>query len=110
MAGKLGQVGGRMIDAGARQMADQFFAAFQAEVAPAAAVAADAAPAPDQSAGAGDGTAPATNTAALPAPPAAAPAATHPPAPRGEGQRVLWFVMGALSTGFGVWLGRALFS
>jgi hypothetical protein len=63
-----------------------------------------------QSAGAGDGTAPATNTAALPAPPAAAPAATHPPAPRGEGQRVLWFVMGALSTGFGVWLGRALFS
>jgi carbon monoxide dehydrogenase subunit G len=110
VAGKLGQVGGRMIDAGARQMADQFFAAFQAEVAPAAAVAADAAPAPDQSAGAGDGTAPATNTAALPAPPAAAPAATHPPAPRGEGQRVLWFVMGALSTGFGVWLGRALFS
>ncbi|MEY3251308.1 MAG: hypothetical protein RL227_281, partial [Pseudomonadota bacterium] len=34
VAGKLGQVGGRMIDAGARQMADQFFAAFQAEVAP----------------------------------------------------------------------------
>ena len=40
VAGKLGQVGGRMIDAAAKQMADQFFGAFQAHVAPAAASAA----------------------------------------------------------------------
>ena len=110
VAGKLGQVGGRMIDAGARQMADQFFAAFQAEVAPAAAAEVVAAPAPGENVVAMDSAAPAPDTAALPAPPAAAPAATHPPAPSGEGQRVLWFVLGALSTGFGVWLGRALFS
>ena len=33
VGGKLGQVGGRMIDAAAKQMADQFFSAFNAEVA-----------------------------------------------------------------------------
>ena len=43
VAGKLGQVGGRMIDAAARQMADQFFAAFQAELAPAPAAEPEAA-------------------------------------------------------------------
>lgn len=34
VAGKLGQVGGRMIDAAAKQMADQFFAAFRAHLTP----------------------------------------------------------------------------
>jgi hypothetical protein len=34
VAGKLGQIGGRMIDASARQLADQFFEAFKAQVAP----------------------------------------------------------------------------
>jgi hypothetical protein len=119
VAGKLGQVGGRMIDAGARQMADQFFAAFQAEVAPAAAVDAETAPAPSHDAAAGTqpGHAPAlpattSGAAAAPAPARTAPlqAPMPAPAPPGEGQRVLWFVLGALSTGFGVWLGRALFS
>jgi carbon monoxide dehydrogenase subunit G len=38
VGGKLGQVGGRMIDASARQLADQFFAALQRHVAPAAAL------------------------------------------------------------------------
>jgi uncharacterized protein len=119
VAGKLGQVGGRMIDAGARQMADQFFAAFQAEVAPAAAVEAETAPGPSDDAAAGNAPGDAATVATVTSGAAAAPAParTAPlqppvpaPAPSGEGQRVLWFVLGALSTGFGVWLGRALFS
>ncbi|MEY3294747.1 MAG: hypothetical protein RLZZ451_795 [Pseudomonadota bacterium] len=105
VAGKLGQVGGRMIDAAARQMADQFFAAFQAEVAPTPAQTAEAAPTGEQPAAA----TPSVESAAAPAgTPAAAPAPTV--APSGEASRVLWFVLGALSTGFGVWLGRVLFS
>jgi hypothetical protein len=131
VAGKLGQVGGRMIDAAARQMADQFFAAFQAELAPVpdaatAATAASTEPAAAEAApqaalapAALAATAPATATGtaatsapAVPAPPA--PPRAAPPAPQalpaGESTRVLWFVLGALSTGFGVWLGRTLFS
>jgi uncharacterized protein len=117
VAGKLGQVGGRMIDAAARQMAEQFFAAFQAEVAPVAA-APQAAPEPAGSVsvlaeGVAAGAAtPAAPGAALPASAArpAGPASRPPPASAGGGQRVLWFVLGALSTGFGVWLGRWLCS
>ena len=162
VGGKLGQVGGRMIDTAAKQMADQFFAAFQEAVAPpaveeveAAAViamapapeapapaeaVAPAAPAqPEEAAGvapAGGATPampaaveavalPATVAAPAPTPAAPAPAASAasatapvspapprivrapaPPAPPpvGEGVRVLWFVLGALSTGFGVWI------
>lgn len=119
VAGKLGQVGGRMIDAAARQMADQFFAAFQAEVAPQAAVVEPAASAAaDAVAPASEASTEAAATAqvapATPATPPAAPPRAAPPAPApalsGEASRVLWFVLGALSTGFGVWLGRALFS
>jgi uncharacterized protein len=120
VAGKLGQVGGRMIDAAARQMADQFFAAFQAELAPMPAEAAEAAPegtaavAPAAPAvPAAPGTAASAAPSAAP-PPAAAAARSHPaapaPPPSGEASRVLWFVLGVLSTGFGVWLGRVLFS
>jgi carbon monoxide dehydrogenase subunit G len=120
VAGKLGQVGGRMIDAAARQMADQFFAAFRAEVAPAAVPEAAAEAAPEATpvatpAPAVDATP--TAVAAPVAAPAPAPATARPapapapvPAPTGEGARVLWFVLGALSTAFGVWLGRTLFS
>jgi len=134
VAGKLGQVGGRMIDAAARQMADQFFAAFQAELAPVPdavtaataataasteSAAAEAAPqaALAPAAPAATAPAPATGTAATPAPAVPSPPApprAAPPAPQapaaGESTRVLWFVLGALSTGFGVWLGRTLFS
>lgn len=156
VAGKLGQVGGRMIDAAARQMADHFFAAFQAEVAPAAEAvpqaglqaglesAAETAPEPTSGsapglepaqpqgvpAGAPAAAAAAATTATTAAPASASTPATAPPAPSapplrlpvprpapapasaptGEGQRVLWFVLGSLSTGFGVWLARTLFS
>ncbi len=109
VAGKLGQVGGRMIDAAARQMADQFFAAFQAEVAPTAK--ADV-PAPEAEADSLPAAPPATAApapAAEPVPPRMS-APPPPPAPAGEASRVLWFALGALSTGFGVWLGRTLFS
>lgn len=134
VGGKLGQVGGRMIDAAAKQMADQFFTAFNAIVAaPAAAPeVADAsaaspvsmdAPASTTTDTVGPAaTAPAAPAAAVAAPaPAAAPAftpsvATRPaapaPAPAGtpESLRVLWFALGALSTGFGVWIASLLTS
>jgi hypothetical protein len=133
VGGKLGQVGGRMIDAAAKQMADQFFAAFNAivaapaEAAPAPAPATDAAepaavspaatatpavaaPASSPSPSAAAATAPAPapapaftpTVATRPAPPAAAPAP--------ESLRVLWFALGALSTGFGVWIASLLTS
>jgi carbon monoxide dehydrogenase subunit G len=123
VGGKLGQVGGRMIDGAAKQMADQFFAALGAHLAPAAEVvlpaptepaaeAPSAAPAriptvaPDQAPSAVADQVPPTAPAAVPrvvrAPQAQAPTAT------GEGVRVLWFVLGALSTGFGVWIASLL--
>lgn len=127
VGGKLGQVGGRMIDAAAKQMADQFFAAFNGIVAaPADAAEAVAEPAPAATAAT-----PAEAPAAIPAAPAvpatsaaspaaaAAPAftptvATRPAAPAPaatpESLRVLWFALGALSTGFGVWIASLLTS
>jgi carbon monoxide dehydrogenase subunit G len=110
VGGKLGQVGGRMIDAAAKQMADQFFAALQAELTPAEHAPADALPEVASSHP--------PQTHAATASPAAVPAATGratpgaaaPLAPAGEGVRVLWFALGALSTGFGVWVASLLFA
>ncbi len=102
IGGKLGQIGGRMIDASAKQMADQFFSALQKQL------------------GAADIPAtPAQASAPLPSP-AAAPAPSvsriMPPAvvaaPSGvltEGVRVLWFCLGAAATGFGVLVASSLF-
>ena len=103
VGGKLGQVGGRMIDAAAKQMADQFFTAFNAQLVPA-----ESAPASEPAAPVD---APAANPSATPA--SAAPVRTHTPpasaAPaHSEGVRLLWFAMGALSTGFGVWIASLL--
>jgi carbon monoxide dehydrogenase subunit G len=107
IGGKLGQIGGRMIDASAKQMADQFFSALQKQL------------------GAADVPAPTSVSAALPLPsPAAAPAPAPAPsvsrimppavvaAPSGvltEGVRVLWFCLGAAATGFGVLVASSLF-
>lgn len=92
VGGKLGQIGGRMMDAAAKQMADQFFAALEREL--------------------GAGTAPARLPAVIGEPAAAqapAPAApTGGPGLQGEWVRVLWFALGALSTGFGVWIASLL--
>jgi carbon monoxide dehydrogenase subunit G len=115
VGGKLGQVGGRMIDAAAKQMADQFFTAFNAavgEVAPVTAVepAPEAPLEPEVSAVAAEATAAPSPApaAAVPAPRVVRPPAPPAPAPVGEGVRVLWFALGALSTGFGVWIASLL--
>jgi len=110
VGGKLGQVGGRMIDAAAKQMADQFFGAFQAHVAPVAAspgAASEAAPHADPVAAPDVAAAPAASAAPAPAP---APARTSPPAlpAATEWLRVKWFALGALATALGVWIGKRL--
>ncbi len=109
VGGKLGQVGGRMIDAAAKQMADQFFSAFEAELVPSAAGAVTAEPqSPDEPASTAP---PAAPPAVATSVPASAVTRSAPPAPAvpGEGVRILWFALGALSTGFGVWIASALF-
>lgn len=93
VGGKLGQIGGRMIDASAKQTADQFFQAFSAQLdapTPAAAPAGEAVAA-----------APVT-VASRPVVVAAAAA------PLGESVRVLWFALGAGATAFGFWIAHAL--
>ena len=101
IGGKLGQVGGRMIDAASKQMADQFFTAFNGQMVGVPVTGAEPAPAPE--------TAPAATAAA---PSTAVPRSIQVPqsAASGEGVRVLWFVLGALSTGFGVWIASLLTS
>jgi hypothetical protein len=100
VAGKLGQVGGRMIDAAAKQMADQFFTAFQAQVAPAA----QAAPAAAVESRAADGSV----SAPAPRPATQGAAPLSETAPSTEGLRVKWFLLGVLATGVGVWIGSRL--
>lgn len=93
VGGKLGQVGGRMIDAAAKQMAGQFFAAFEKEM---------------------SGSEPSSVTPALQASAelhakhesidatASQKHETPGSSPKVWKERLLWFVMGSLSTGFGV--------
>ena len=107
VAGKLGQVGGRMIDAAAKQMADQFFGAFQAHVAPVSIPVTE--PAPDAPLAASTP----AEAAALPAAALAqAPTTARPQPPLSsdatEWLRIKWFALGALATGFGVWVGTRL--
>ncbi|MFD0667233.1 CoxG family protein [Ramlibacter sp. MAHUQ-53] len=122
VAGKLGQIGGRLMDASAKQLADQFFAALQARLAPPATPDPEAAASPaTEAAGAAPAQAAASAaTAATAAPPAAAAHHAHPapstarppvaaPAASGEFSRVLWFALGAAATAFGTWLGARLF-
>lgn len=91
VGGKLGQVGGRLIESAARGLADEFFDAMAREWAPREAVI-EASPA---------------------AAPAAAEAAAAPPvtksAPDLERLRITWFLLGAAATAFGVLLARWLF-
>lgn len=101
IGGKLGQVGGRMIDAASKQMADQFFTAFNEQM-----VGAPVAPTVEPET-AIQAAAPTTAGAKAPAE-WARPAPATQPAPMGEGVRVLWFVLGVLSTAFGVWIASML--
>jgi carbon monoxide dehydrogenase subunit G len=98
IGGKLGLVGGRMIDAAAKQMADQFFTAFNEQM---VGVAAPELFSANQTGPTIESASVATR---LPSPPAVESASTSGT----ETTRVLWFVLGALSTGFGVWLGSLL--
>ncbi len=112
VGGKLGQVGGRMIDAAAKHTADQFFAALGQHLAP---------PAADDAVSLKP-TEPSASTPASDTLPAFTPARQYADAPGalppaaaeqqrlGEGLRVLWFVVGATAgaafTAFGFWLAR----
>lgn len=111
VGGKLGLVGGRMIDAAAKQMADQFFTAFNEQmvgIAVAEPIAgSQMAPTMQDSPG-HVAAAPAVAAALAGAVPRAVAANSN--AFGGEAARVLWFALGALSTGFGVWLGSLLTS
>jgi uncharacterized protein len=111
VGGKLGQVGGRMIDAAAKQMADQFFAAFNDQLGQAPAGEAtlsgesvapkrihEIAPVPPSMAGSVPG------TSSRPPKVSAAPS----PVAVSERVRILWFLLGSLSTGFGVWIASLL--
>lgn len=100
IGGKLGQVGGRMIDAASKQMADQFFTAFNAQM--------GGVPAPEAAEAVLSEAAPLASASAAHAAPRTIQ--TPQPAASGEGVRVLWFVLGSLSTGFGVWIASMLTS
>ena len=110
VAGKLGQIGGRLMDASARQMADRFFAAFKNEVSSAADDASDRVGAP------------ATRDLGSVDSQAAAPASNSVTIANGslshrlqnsqhehwfnkERPRLLWFAAGVFSTATGVWMG-----
>ena len=97
VGGKLGQIGGRMMDASAKQLADQFFAALGTQLEPVPVLQ------------------PQLDELLEPASPQPAQALqlrrTSPSpqvAPQGETYRIVWFLMGVASTGFGVWLGARL--
>lgn len=131
IGGKLGQIGGRMIDASAKQLADQFFTALRAHVAPASVSVAvgdgsGATVEPDAQGAAVpgvvaprdplDAVAPVAPVAAFAAgAPTPRPAAARPQPSRAaaepavsESTRVLWFALGVVSTAIGVWLGHTL--
>jgi uncharacterized protein len=98
VAGKLGQIGGRLMDASAGQLAGKFFSNFNAHVSEGSAAAPSAsAPFTD----AASGVAAALPLAARAASPAVQPSAwtAH------EFPRLLWFVAGVAATSIGVWMG-----
>ena len=101
VAGKLGQIGGRLMDASAKQLADRFFAAFKAEVGGVAL---------PESAAQTDPTHESVALVAPVAPETTAASSTHTSTPereslQTESSRLLWFVAGAASTALGVWMG-----
>jgi uncharacterized protein len=110
VAGKLGLVGGRMIDGAAKQMADQFFNAFQSHLAPAQPDA-DKLPTATETPEAAQ-----VNPLVAQAQSAeltvAATAVASPPTNKLpedlEWLRVKWFALGVLATAVGVWLGAQL--
>ena len=120
VGGKLGQIGGRLLDASARQLADQFFAALRAHLAPTEEVGTVLAEVPLPEPSSASSEAPSAHPSK---PPSAHPSTvlaesaslvstipveSSPLA--AEFPRLFWFVMGVVSTAFSVWLGSRLFS
>ena len=96
VAGKLGQIGGRLMDASARQLADRFFAAFKAQL--------------TESADEGQLVAVAPTTTSAHFPVIAQAAGSGPSSPainwfEAEKPRLMWFAAGVVSTAIGVWMG-----
>jgi uncharacterized protein len=102
VAGKLGQIGGRLMDASARQLADRFFEAFKRIVANES---------PDSALPGGAlSTAMSSHPQVASPPIARASIGQHEPTQtRGwvaaEAPKLLWFCAGVLATGAGVWMG-----
>ncbi len=86
VAGKLGQIGGRLIDASSKQLADKFFANLKASLAGDTLVA-DAVPSSP------------TMSSAVASQPA------HNLPAIGELNRLVWFFAGVVATSIGVWMG-----
>jgi carbon monoxide dehydrogenase subunit G len=109
VGGKLGQIGGRLMDASAKQLADQFFDNLRARLAP---------PQSEEPAPAA-----AVQQAATPSPAPGLAAVVPQPAPvvrtdtgavahalaQADYSRMRWFILGAATMGAGVWLGARLF-
>jgi carbon monoxide dehydrogenase subunit G len=124
VGGKLGQIGGRMMDASAKQLADQFFAALRARMAaPAEAAPLDGEGSEAEPELAAEVQGSPVTTAGMTGPAAAAtrvsvdkthrqspvpPALPAPIASLPEKTRVLWFLLGVGATALGVWLGTFL--
>ena len=103
IGGKLGQVGGRMIDAASKQMAGQFFTAFNEQMVGA----------PPAASNTTEFDAPASvpvSVGATHIAPSMAVTAAPVIQPMRESVRVLWFFLGSLSTAFGVWIASVLTS
>ena len=126
VGGKLGQIGGRLLDASARHLADHFFAALRERLATPAIpqsdepVASDPPPIPanavvdERVGGAVDGLAGvlaggSAEGAVVASTLAPVDAPLRPSLLEAEFSRLLWFLMGVATTGFGVWLGALLF-
>lgn len=106
VAGKLGQIGGRLMDASARQLADRFFVAFKTQVSDAGsnerplAIAAVSGPGGTES--------PASAPASFPIVPRVSTASSRVQIEHWfakEKPRLLWFFAGVVATSIGVWMG-----
>ena len=96
VAGKLGQIGGRLMDASARQLADRFFAAFKAQL--------------TESAAEGQQLAVVPTTTSERFPVIAQAAGSGLPSAganwfEAEKPRLMWFSAGVAATVIGVWMG-----
>ena len=110
VAGKLGLVGGRMIDGAAKQMADQFFNAFQLHLAPVQPDADKPAAEPETLESAQEN----PRVAHAPSEDLIVSGATDAQPPMrqlpddAEWLRMKWFALGVIATAVGVWLGAQL--